>query len=149
MLERYDPRDWFWIIGGDETRAYWSKTRSFVTEWPEGRVTRIASAAELRDVLAEQGLLIKQINKKQFVLRCVALGFMTGTQAKNLMKTSDLPTAVTTYIATLPADQQDAALIDMYDGRYSRDNPVVVWFLTGRDLSADGIDDFFRDAAAH
>lgn len=144
----YNPRDWFWIIGGDESRAWWSKTRAYVTQWPADRVTRIGTVAELRDVLAAAGVLVTQITKKQFCKLCLSRGYMTAAQAKAIAQTNTLPTAVLNYISTLPADEQDATLIDMYDGAYSRDNAVVIWFLTGRGLDEAGIDDFFAEAKA-
>lgn len=47
----YNPLDWFWVVAGDETRAWSSAACAYVTEWPSDRVTHIASEAELIDVL--------------------------------------------------------------------------------------------------
>lgn len=47
----YAPQNWFWIVGGDESRAWSSEAGAYVTEWDNRRVARIASEAELRDVL--------------------------------------------------------------------------------------------------
>lgn len=49
-------RDWHWVIRGDETRAWSSAARNWVSTWPVDRVTIIASTAELNDVLAQNGL---------------------------------------------------------------------------------------------
>lgn len=53
----YNPFDWHWIVGGDESRYWSSAAGAYVEELPEGvGVTRIASEAELTDVLAVYGL---------------------------------------------------------------------------------------------
>ena len=51
----YDPNDWYWIVGGDENRFWSSATKAYVDTLPnDAGVTRIASEAELWDVLASQ-----------------------------------------------------------------------------------------------
>jgi len=52
----YDPLNWFWIVGGDESRAWSSKAAAYVTVFPSDTLTRIASEQELDDVLAVYGL---------------------------------------------------------------------------------------------
>lgn len=52
----YSPQDWFWIVGGDDSRAWSSGSRAYVTDWPTDRASRIANAVELYDALAKQGL---------------------------------------------------------------------------------------------
>ncbi len=50
----YTPEDWFWIVGGDESRFYSSAARTYVDTLPEGRqFTRILNEAELWDVLRQ------------------------------------------------------------------------------------------------
>ena len=56
IIPDYTPENWHWIVAGDDTRAWSSAANAYVTEWPADRVTRIASEAELRDVLAVYGL---------------------------------------------------------------------------------------------
>ena len=58
MTQRYDVRDWFWIVGGDTTRAWSSASGAYVTTWPAERVTQISSEAELGDVLRPFGLSV-------------------------------------------------------------------------------------------
>lgn len=49
------PNDWFWIVGGNESRFWSSRVAAYVAKLPEGaEFTRIASEAELWDVLAKQ-----------------------------------------------------------------------------------------------
>lgn len=56
-MSDYNPYDWFWIVGGDETKFWSSAAGSYVAELPTGaEVTRIASEEELSLVLAQYGL---------------------------------------------------------------------------------------------
>lgn len=56
MFEAYNPRDWFWVVGGDESRAWSSAVSGYVTQWPADRVTRIFNVEDLNDVLRPHGL---------------------------------------------------------------------------------------------
>lgn len=56
MMEEYAPRNWFWIVGGDTSKAWSSAAASYVSEFSAGRVSRIANEVELFDVLASAGL---------------------------------------------------------------------------------------------
>lgn len=60
MPSIYNPLDWYWIVGGDETKAYSSKTGDYVASddatfvaWKlaGNSPTRIASTDELAEVL--------------------------------------------------------------------------------------------------
>ncbi len=52
-MSEYNPFNWFWIVGDDETRAYSSAAGGYVdvAQAPEDRITRIASMDELIEVL--------------------------------------------------------------------------------------------------
>lgn len=52
----YTPNNWFWIVAGDTSRAWSSAATAYVSQWDETRLTRIASEAELRDVLRVYGI---------------------------------------------------------------------------------------------
>ncbi len=54
----YNPRNWFWIVGGDETKAWSSASGSYVSDYPKDRVARIATEAEMTDFLRPYGLLL-------------------------------------------------------------------------------------------
>lgn len=75
----YDPRNWFWIVAGDESRAWSSASGTYVSELPPGWFfsiqaaydavvsqgandvlvcSRIASESELSDVLRQHGLTV-------------------------------------------------------------------------------------------
>ena len=56
MFDGYTPHNWFWIVGGDTSRAWSSTEQSYVTNYPANKVTRIASEDELSDVLRTYGL---------------------------------------------------------------------------------------------
>lgn len=75
----YDPRDWYWIVGDDDTRAYASARAAFVpaddaayAAWrASGNApTFIASLDELKDVLrAAQVAPYKTIDGADFIAR--------------------------------------------------------------------------------
>lgn len=59
----YNPKDWFWIVGGDETQVYSSRSKAYVLVAGEtftqfigtgGVATRIRNEVELQDVLLKQ-----------------------------------------------------------------------------------------------
>lgn len=86
----YTPEDWFWIVGGDESRFYSSAVRGYVDTLPEGRqFTRILNEAELWDVLrqaAPEGLPTDiaeavVLNKMQFDFMVEYLGLADGMDA--------------------------------------------------------------------
>lgn len=52
----YEPKNWFWTVGGDESRAWSSASGAYVAEWPSDRMTRILNEQELGDVLRQYGL---------------------------------------------------------------------------------------------
>ncbi|MCO6414827.1 hypothetical protein JYK14_01355 [Siccirubricoccus sp. KC 17139] len=58
----YEPKSWFWVVGGDEEQVYSSAAAAYVpvsdpayTAWLEagGYASRIGTEAELEEVLAE------------------------------------------------------------------------------------------------
>lgn len=55
-VPEFTPSDWFWIVNGDEARAWSSASSSYVTELNSDKVTRINSEAELVETLKKFGL---------------------------------------------------------------------------------------------
>ena len=55
MMQIYDPHDWFWIIDGDEQRAFSSAAGAYVeaSEADPNRTTRIDSEESMIAVLRE------------------------------------------------------------------------------------------------
>lgn len=60
----YDPRDWYWVVGGDESRAWSSAKSAWSIEYPDDRMTRIVNEVELYDVLARRGLEDRAPNRR-------------------------------------------------------------------------------------
>lgn len=52
----YNPHDWYWIVAGDDSKAWSSVSGNYVADWPADRTTRIASEQELSDVLSPYNL---------------------------------------------------------------------------------------------
>jgi hypothetical protein len=82
----YNPYDWHWTVGGDESRFWSSAASAYVTELPEGAgVTPIASEAELDAVLAAYGLLgptaRRMIRKSVVQARLIEAGKMNAAYA--------------------------------------------------------------------
>lgn len=57
-MTEYNPRNWFWVVGGDESRAWSSADGSYTQNYPQDRLTRIATATDLNDVLRPYGLAL-------------------------------------------------------------------------------------------
>jgi hypothetical protein len=70
------PIDWFWIVGGDASRAWSSLAGAYVSQYPDG-ASRIASEAELADVLQGYGLAGPVVTdaavKREYMARLVAI----------------------------------------------------------------------------
>lgn len=58
MTNAYDPLDWFWVVGGDISKAWSSAAGGYVTDYPQDRVTDIESEDDLTDVLRPFGVLL-------------------------------------------------------------------------------------------
>lgn len=74
----YEPAAWFWIVGGDTSRAWSSAAGAYVASWDAARVTRIASASDLSDVLGYYGLpgpIVRASDVQTERARRLALGF--------------------------------------------------------------------------
>lgn len=84
-MPEYNPFDWYWIVGGDESRLWSSAAGAWVDEMPDGAgVTRIASEAELDEVLAAYGLLgptaRRKVPKSVITARLIAAGKMEAAK---------------------------------------------------------------------
>lgn len=49
----FDPRNWFWFVGDDESKVWSSAAGDYVEEYDSSRVSRIANEIELYDVLSK------------------------------------------------------------------------------------------------
>lgn len=55
-MQSFEPHKWFWIVGGDESQAWNSEEGGWVASWDADRLSRIASLAELDEVLRQHRL---------------------------------------------------------------------------------------------
>lgn len=115
MTPPFNPSNWFWIVGGDE-HVFWSSAAgSYIDELPDDAgVTRIASEAELNDVLAVYGLpgpLVTIANVVAERDRRLALGFdydfgdergvhHIGTSPQDMIGWNDVTMAANAILAT-------------------------------------------------
>ncbi len=49
----FDPKNWFWIVGSDESKVWSSAAGAYVEEYDSSRLSRIANEIELHDVLSK------------------------------------------------------------------------------------------------
>ncbi len=132
----YNPHDWHWIVGGDESRYWSSAAGAYVEELPEGAgVTRIVSEAELTDVLAVYGLpgpvalVPDRVTARQFKLQLLAAGLIDQVEA---------------WIATQDRSVQIAF---EYSGTFVRDEPMMQAGFAALGFTEQQVDEFFAAAA--
>lgn len=84
----YDPLDWYWSVGGDETHFWSSAIGAYVSAMPQGAVaTRILNEAELTEVLAPYGLpgpiqlVPQEVSAAQAKLALDAAGILDDVEA--------------------------------------------------------------------
>lgn len=68
IIPAFTPQNWFWIVAGDESRAWSSAAGAYVGKYPQETVTRIVSEAELTDVLRSYGLPPTSPTDKDFAV---------------------------------------------------------------------------------
>lgn len=56
LVEEYNPAAWFWVVGGDTSRAWSSAASSYVTEWNSARCSRVPSESALDAEMRRCGL---------------------------------------------------------------------------------------------
>lgn len=83
MCSIYDPRNWFWVIGGDDSRVWSGAAAGYIepdapgyVAWGEsGNVaTHIASVAELVEVLASYAATVHPGPDANLAAQLAALG---------------------------------------------------------------------------
>ncbi|WP_245418601.1 hypothetical protein [Mesorhizobium sp. WSM3864] len=131
MSDNYNPRDWSWIVGDDESRAWSSAAAAYVVPPPTENVTRIASEDELTDVLAVYGLpgpkvrVPNSVSARQFKLQLLAAGLLEQVES---------------FVAS-----QGAAVQIAYDnsGTFVRTEPMMAVGFAALGFTAEQIDAFF------
>jgi len=98
QIDPYTPSDWFWFVGGDETKAWSSAAGAYVTEWNPKRLTRIYNEEELSDVLRPYGLQgpyvkVTTVTPRQARLALNAAGLLDQVEAT--ISAADKPTQLT------------------------------------------------------
>ncbi len=84
MIDDFDPRNWFWIVDGDETQAWSSAARGFVdvAQADPERVTRIESMDSLKQVLRAANVPpYHSVSPYRIVRRLEAAGFAASALA--------------------------------------------------------------------
>jgi hypothetical protein len=133
----YDPRDWYWIVGNDDSKYWSSKSSSYVTEKPKDHgVTKIDTEANLAEVLAVYGLKgpvsVVPASVPMWAVRTILQQDGLFDQADALIKNSN-----------------DAALKNVWDyGNYAdRDSFSIAALGNSLGLTEAQIDKMFIDAA--
>jgi hypothetical protein len=135
-MRNYDPLNWFWYIGGDESQSWSSAAGSYVTDIPDDvEPTRILSEDELTDVLAAYGLpgpavrVPSSVSARQFKLQLLADGLLDQVEA-------------------FVASQGKAVQIAFeYSGSFVRSEPMMAAGFAALGKSAADVDAFFMAAA--
>lgn len=68
----FTVRNWFWIVGGDASKAWSSSAGAYVTGYPQDRITRIASEDELADVLRPYGMAGPKVSEMDYAIAAQA-----------------------------------------------------------------------------
>ncbi len=117
----YIPSDWYWIVAGDESKAYSSLQQGFVENYPVERTTRIASMDELIEVLRTANVPpYHSVSSYRIVRRLEA----AGLSASALAVLDDPENAVLKArfytLGMIPANDEDAiALVTAAGGNPS------------------------------
>ena len=56
MMENYTPKNWFWIVSGDTSRAWSTADGAYVATWDANRAFNVADEVQLSDILRNHGL---------------------------------------------------------------------------------------------
>lgn len=155
----YTPKDWYWIIAGDDRQVYSSARSAFVGVgdkaykiWlAQGNVpTRIASMDELKEVLIAAGVINvpQTISDRQFFQQLAIAKVISQEEALAAVKTGDIPSALSGFIAALPdAARFNAEMLLSGATVFQRNHPLTNAVAMAQGMTADQVDEFFRQAA--
>jgi len=104
-MKSYNPFDWFWIVGGDERRAWSSAAGAYVETFDESSATRIVSEAELSDVLRPYGLQGPHISQTDYAA-AIEKHIETVAAAKAYSGTVSLASYVNSSVPQWAAEAQ-------------------------------------------
>lgn len=153
----YTPSDWFWQVGADTSRYWSSAAGGWVGSVPDDAgLTRIASAADLDDVLRAAGLsgpsgapIPDEISDRQWAQQARIAGKISQAEALDFVRTGAIPSPLAATIATLPSQQMrdDATLIICGATIFQRSHPLTPVLLAAMGMSSAEGDAFWRAAA--
>ncbi len=138
----YNPADWYWIVGGDDTQVWSSAAAAYVPagnatyqEWRsrDGRPTRIASEAELAEVLGE--LWPQHVPPIVLTWKARAALKMAGK-----FEAASQAVASSNSFAVQEAFE--------YGTEWHRASPAVNAMAQAIGMTSEEVDDLFRQAAA-
>jgi hypothetical protein len=122
MMGQYDPRDWYWIVAADESRAYSSVARGFVDAAlaDPDRITRIDSMDSLKQVLRAANVPpYHSVSPYRIVRRLEAAGL--AQQALGVIEAPDNAVLKARFytlagVGGIPADDPDAVALVLAAG---------------------------------
>jgi hypothetical protein len=146
-MREYDPRGWFWIVAGDETRWWSSASASYVPPIQSirdegGMPTRILNEQELTDVLAVYGLKGPYVSTdpKDYPLR--------PDQFFAMLDIAGLTASVTAAVDAI-ADPKTRAIAKAkinHTSSFHRDNPLFETLKSGVGVTDAQIDAMWMQA---
>jgi hypothetical protein len=159
-MSEYTPANWYWIIAGDDRQVYSSARASTVaigdkaykTWLAQGNApTRIASMDELKDVLIAAGVIDvpQTISDRQFFQQLAIAKVISQEEALAAVKTGDIPSALSGFIAALPdAARFNAEMLLSGATLFQHAHPLTDAIAAAQGMTPEQVDDFFRAAAA-
>lgn len=85
----------------------------------------------------------RSITRRQCSLELLNRQMITDVEALAMTRNGTPPAIVSTYIQSLPVEQQIRAEIDFAAENYYRSNELLIAMMTANNWSSDDIDDFF------
>ena len=158
-MTEYAPANWYWIVGDDASQVYSSASAATVgtgdkayKAWlAQGNApTRIATMDELKDVLIAAGVIDvpQTISDRQFFQQLAIAKVISQEEALAAVKTGDIPSALSGFIAALPdAARFNAEMLLSGATVFQRDHPLTNAVAMAQGMTADQVDEFFRQAA--
>lgn len=155
----YTPANWYWIVAGDDRQVYSSARASTVAIGDKAyktwlalgnAPTRIASMDELKDVLIAAGVINvpQTISDRQFFQQLAIAGVISQEEALAAVKTGDIPAALSGFIAALDdASRFNAEMLLSGATVFQRNHPLTNAVAMAQGMTADQVDEFFRQAA--
>ena len=136
----FNPSDWFWVVGGDDSRWWSSSVGAYIDALPDGAgVTRILNEQELTDALSAYGLPGP----------IVVLPDLKPYQFRAMLKISGKEADLLTFMDGLPEPAQSISKAKLdYSLEVRRDNDLVEAARQAMGLTVEQLDALWLQAAA-